>query len=156
MNTTLGFICHSEISCFPTFPPIISCFLFFPDLLPRLLLGQLNEKGGSHASPQLANMSSDRLTFSQCRLNVSPQWPAVQLQLMCAPPCKAFIGSMPHTLLTVHIHTYYCGFAQLGYVIVHRLESRPVIPVIEPTRKAATTPIRILCWLQRKCLCHMV
>lgn len=42
--------------------------------------------------------------FSSIQTCAGPQWPAVQLQLMWAPPDKAFIGSMPLILLTADTH----------------------------------------------------
>lgn len=115
MDTTLAFISH-RYPVFLLFSPIISCSLFCPGLLPCLgkrIAGQLNESG-QPCQPTVGKHGGGSLTFSQSRLNVSPQWPAVQLQLMCAPPCKAFIGSVPRALLTVetcthtytHLHTY--------------------------------------------------
>lgn len=110
-----GFLClgkqhlHSFVAdfLFSYFTPIISCYLFCPHLLPcfgKWIPGQQNETGQS-CQPTVDKHEGGSLTFSQSRLNVNPQRPAVQLQLMCAPPCRAFIGSMPHTLLTVEMHT---------------------------------------------------
>ena len=96
---------------YPVFPfsPIISCFLFCPGPRPcfgKRIVGQQSENE-QPCQPTVGKHGGGSPTFSQSRLGVSLQWPAVQLQLMCAPPCEAFIGSMPHALLTVetHIHT---------------------------------------------------
>jgi len=67
-------------------------------------------KEGGHASPQVGKGgggggAGGGLTFPQARPNVGLHWPAVQLQLMCAPPCKAFIGSVPHTHTHTHTHS---------------------------------------------------
>lgn len=96
---------------FSHFSPIISCFLFCPGPLPcfgKRIVGQQSENE-QPCQPTVGKHGGGSPTFSQSRLNVSLQWPAVQLQLMCAPPCEAFIGSMPHALLTVetHIHTHF-------------------------------------------------
>ncbi|MEQ2257270.1 hypothetical protein ILYODFUR_033064 [Ilyodon furcidens] len=65
---------------------------------------QLDEKGQC-CQATTGQPGGGRLTFSQSTFSVSPQWPAVELQLMCAPPCKAFIGSTPHTQLTWETRT---------------------------------------------------
>ncbi len=127
--------------------PIISCFLFCPDLLPcfgKRIAGQLNENG-QPCQPTVGKHGGGSLTFSQSRLNVSLQWPAVQLQLMCAPPYKAFIGSMPQTLLTVETHTH--THLLLWFCLTrlsHSAQSLPVIPIIDHNTRAGTMPVKMV------------
>lgn len=82
--------------------------LFDFQILPCLVewfAGWLNENG-QLCQATVGKHGGGCLTFSQSRLDVSPQWPAVQPQLMCAPPCKAFIGSVPYTQLTGETQTH--------------------------------------------------
>lgn len=95
---------------------------------------------GRHARPQLANMGEAAWPFLNSTLDVSLQWPAVLLQLMCAPPCEAFIGSVPHTHIHTHLLLWFC---------LNRLSHSPQTGV-PPCSATASVERKKKCWLPKK------
>lgn len=122
VDTTLAFICDR----FPVFPlcfcPSSPVFLLCPDLLP--CFGETDCRAAVPARRRQTRGGGGGLAFSQSRL--SPQWPAVQLQLMCSTLQGFYWQHASHTIHGGDAHTH---FHTLLWLCLARLSQSSQAPV---------------------------
>lgn len=93
VDATLAFISHR----YPVFLLFSHHFLLFvlswsPSLLGKRIVGQLNQNE-QPCQPTVGKHGGGSLTFSQSRLSVSPQWPAVQLYWCVLHPARLSLAA---------------------------------------------------------------